>query len=556
MGNGRARKRGSTKRGSKNDASLTARQSATAPQASSGWIISPFWDSILFIGAPVVSIAVLFPLRVFWESREYALFLLAFVTFGHHLPGFVRAYGDRELFERYKWRFLLAPPMLFAASYWFESRSLHGILMLTFTWDIWHVLMQHYGFMRIYDAKQREFSSLTARLDWIFSISCYVALIVASPHYRNNLLLLAYQSGIPVLPMGPFEFLKTSIYAVAILSAVAYVGYTLYLWKQGRHNIRKLITLVLFLGATYYLYVYSHNFVVGFAVWSGFHCLQYYGIVWAFNRSRVERGGDVTKFVRFLFRPKTGLAILYASLIVAYGGIDYVQQNLPDGATIKALLISFVATSTILHYYFDGFIWKVREKGTSEPLNITAGDSGVLQASSQALRVWMRRLLPSYKKGLYQAGYVTAFLFLFGGLELWYPNDDLEMNRALVTAASGAEEAHLRLGESLRARGRTSEALGVYREAVDLNPEYAQAHVMMGLTLAGLGRIDESVQAYKQALEIQPANATAHFNLAGILEAEGQVEEALHHYRQATLGVDAQAEQLAREAILRLQSQR
>ena len=72
----------------------------------------------------------------------------------------MRAYGDRELFARYRWRFLLAPPLILAATLWFSARDLHGLLLLVFTWDIWHVLMQHYGFMRIYDAKQGEIHPL------------------------------------------------------------------------------------------------------------------------------------------------------------------------------------------------------------------------------------------------------------------------------------------------------------------------------------------------------------------------------------------------------------
>jgi tetratricopeptide (TPR) repeat protein len=139
---------------------------------------------------------------------------------------------------------------------------------------------------------------------------------------------------------------------------------------------------------------------------------------------------------------------------------------------------------------------------------------------------------------------------------MWRPNDDLTMNRALVTVAAGVGDAHLRLGESLRARSRMPEAAEAYREALKLDPEYAQAHVMLGVTLATLGQVDEAVQSYRQALEIQPGNATAHFNLAAILEGQGQIEEALSHYQQATQGGDAQAEQMAREGIQRLQSQR
>ena len=397
-----------------NGAALTTAPpvSPAARAAPSAWIISPFWDSVLFIAAPLVSIGVLFPLKAFWSSQDYAAFLLAFLTFGHHLPGFIRAYGDRELFARYRWRFLLGPLLIFLAALWFEKRQLHGILMVGFTWDIWHVLMQHYGFMRIYDAKQREISALTARLDWAFSLSCYIALIAASPHYRKNLLYLAYQSGVPLLPTQLFQVLEVVIYTVAGAIAAAYVVYNLYLWRQGRHNVRKLVTLGIFLAATYYLYIYNDDFVVGFAVWSGFHCLQYYGIVWVFNRSRVDRGAAVTRFVRFVFRPRTGLALLYVSLIFFYGGIDYLQRFLDEG-DLRTLLVAFIATSTVMHYYYDGFIWKVREKDMQEPLNIAPPqpmfESGLVVSSAQSALRRLRQLLPSYKRGLYQAGYL-AFL--------------------------------------------------------------------------------------------------------------------------------------------------
>ena len=83
---------------------------AAAAPPRARWILSAFWDSVLFIGAPVLCVVTLVPLRALWPSAAYSTFLLAFFTFGHHLPGFLRAYGDRELFTQYRWRFLLAPP--------------------------------------------------------------------------------------------------------------------------------------------------------------------------------------------------------------------------------------------------------------------------------------------------------------------------------------------------------------------------------------------------------------------------------------------------------------
>src|SRR5262245_21468034 len=138
---------------------------AAAAQARSGWIISSGWDAALFIGAPAVCIMTLVPLRGLWSSAGYSAFLLAFFTFGHHLPGFMRADGDRELFQRYRWRFLIVPPVVFGCALLFARADLHGLLFLVFTWDIWHVLMQHYGFMRIYDTKCGRTGAVEASLD-------------------------------------------------------------------------------------------------------------------------------------------------------------------------------------------------------------------------------------------------------------------------------------------------------------------------------------------------------------------------------------------------------
>ena len=40
--------------------------------------------------------------------------------------------------------------------------------------------MQHYGFMRIYDAKRGEISAVTARMDWAISFFWYLTLSLAT----------------------------------------------------------------------------------------------------------------------------------------------------------------------------------------------------------------------------------------------------------------------------------------------------------------------------------------------------------------------------------------
>ena len=504
-----------------------------------GWIISAFWDCLLFIGAPLVCIAALFPIRRYWTAQEYSFLLLAFFTFGHHWPGFVRAYGDRGLFARYRARFLVAPPLFFLVALLFNVRELHGVVIFLFGWDIWHVLMQHYGFMRIYDAKRGEISPVTARMDWAISICWYVTLIVASPHYRHNLLLQSYMSGLPVLSPQVCIVLERLLYGFTFLVTLSYIGYNTYLWRRGRVSIRKLALLGTFVFASYYLYVHVQDHIVGFAVWSAFHCVQYYGIVWVYNSNQVAKKGALAPFVRFLFRPRIVLVLIYLTLIFAYGGLNYMQTFIYD-ETFRRLLLTFIATSSALHYYYDGFIWKVREKETRQFLNIGA------------VRGALSRVLPVWNRGPVQAAYLLLIVIVLGCLETWHPNDQLHIRRSLAAVAPAAEESRLHLGEVLRARGRLAEAVEEYRQAVRLNPVWAEAHVNLGVSLAGLGKVDEAIGAYEKALSLRSDMGAAHFNLAALLASKGEAQRALRHYKEAMAGRDPDARRLAMNAIKEL----
>ena len=48
------------------------------------------------------------------SMENIALYVGAFGALGHHLPGMMRAYGDRGLFAQYKIRFIVAPIFLAA----------------------------------------------------------------------------------------------------------------------------------------------------------------------------------------------------------------------------------------------------------------------------------------------------------------------------------------------------------------------------------------------------------------------------------------------------------
>ena len=66
------------------------------------WIISPFGDLFFFIGTPLLCLVTMLPMRALFDSQTIAFYALALFATGHHLPGFMRAYGDPTLFATFK----------------------------------------------------------------------------------------------------------------------------------------------------------------------------------------------------------------------------------------------------------------------------------------------------------------------------------------------------------------------------------------------------------------------------------------------------------------------
>src|SRR5215510_13797129 len=81
----------------------------------STWILDPWRDFVLIVGVPFIILPAIWLAENRFRPEQIYLFVASFGAVGHHLPGMMRAYGDRQLFERFKFRFVLAPILLVAA---------------------------------------------------------------------------------------------------------------------------------------------------------------------------------------------------------------------------------------------------------------------------------------------------------------------------------------------------------------------------------------------------------------------------------------------------------
>src|SRR5437867_11461482 len=116
------------------------------------WIFSPLQDMIFVLLTPLLILLTFAAARRSGWINGLLTFGLA-LAMAHYLPGILRAYGDRALFQRFRVRLILAPLFLIAISTWFAYLSLHIVILLALLWGQWHWMMQVYGFARIYDAK-------------------------------------------------------------------------------------------------------------------------------------------------------------------------------------------------------------------------------------------------------------------------------------------------------------------------------------------------------------------------------------------------------------------
>jgi len=89
------------------------------------------------------------------------------------------------------------------------------------------------------------------------------------------------------------------------------------------------------------------------------------------------------------------------------------------------------------------------------------------------------------------------------------------------------------LGAALQEVGRLEESEASYRQAIALEPNYAEAHSNLANTLKEVGRLDEAEASYRQAINLKANSAEAHNNLGVTLKELGRFEEAEASYKQA-----------------------
>jgi Tfp pilus assembly protein PilF len=481
------------------------------------WILNSWRDLILYVGTPLLILPVFALAQSRWSAQDIYLFVAAFGAMGHHLPGMIRAYGDRALFERFRWRFIFAPLFLLVtcvAFYWWD---LKGIILVVFFWGVWHGMMQTYGFCRIYDAKTGSFAGLNRRLDFWLCAVWFATAVVLSPMRMTDTLDAFYSSGGPFIQPWILQAVQRCFVFLALAVSILFVANFVWMSTQAkRPNPVKLVLLITSISFWWYCNNLVSSLLVGIALFEVFHDVQYLSLVWIYNRNRVEKDQNIGGFMRFIFRRSGSLVGLYLGLIFAYGSLAYFNSQLQI-ETIKRVLTGVVSASTLLHFYYDGFIWKVRESSTRQALGLSGGTAEV--SPHGIFRGWF----------LHGVKWVAAFVVPLGALWIWQIHSSvpaLQRTAWIVQDLPVGARQHYEYAKSLHQNGQLDAAAREFDATLKFDPKHAGAHYALALLRQDQSKFDAAAEQYEAALQLDPKNPDLRYDYSYTLERLGRAEEA------------------------------
>ncbi len=509
---------------------VPARPSQPASSVSQSWIINSWLDQLLIILTPLLVIPAVLVLHTPFgvKAETISLVVTAFFALGHHLPGLIRAYGETELFQRFRWRFLIAPPLLFLAYFplSFYHRDFFPFVLVL--WATWHGLMQLYGFVRIYDAKVGSISSATARWDWRVCFCGFVTVEVFSDSRIAALLNSWYALGGPLISPMTFSIFRWTCLCISLLTLVGFTVNYVVQWQTGpKPNPIKLLLLATGIGAWWFAIGYLENVILGVALFDICHDVQYLTIVWFYNCRRVSSRPEIGGLMRYLFR--RGMVFIYLGLIAAYGAMGLIPTFVENG-TVVTVMNALLGTSTLLHYYYDGFIWKVREQATQASLGVrheTTSDSGrkitakgvphLLKWSPLVLAIgWLMlhetmgpRLSKSAKDQLerrYTRTLIGMTILPEGIEDRSWLYTLFERVQNIAAAVPNDRISQLRSAVMLANFGRNDEAIGRLEALLKRNPACSEGYAMLGGVHTVRGDFDRAADCFQAAISHATSN--------------------------------------------------
>jgi hypothetical protein len=253
-----------------------------------------------------------------------------------------------------------------------------GLIFAAVAWNVWHTFMQKYGILRVYAAKsevplERRPPGLVDK-GILFSWFPLLALVIGP---AQSGMLRQQARGVNselLLRLANFmdDVKRSVVYDVALAAAIVFVAVVVALWIRSEwraSRLRNAPRVTLALATTVLLASFLVVDPVKVFIAFGFsHAIEYMVFVWAFQRRRYAQPLPHRPFLQRLLRQPLLYYVLFTlGLGYGYFHIDSGQHFglhrggiRPFDIPITTWLLAFTVWDSFVHFYYDGFLWKMR----------------------------------------------------------------------------------------------------------------------------------------------------------------------------------------------------
>ncbi|MCP4502200.1 MAG: hypothetical protein GY822_19760 [Deltaproteobacteria bacterium] len=343
----------------------------TRPRQNGGWMVGPWWDSIHIIFAPAWWLCIgLLVVNLGYSDWTFELsgknvffwptFALTF-TMAHVFSVVFRSHLNRDVFRRFKARFVVVPLTLLAA--FTASQTLFIFGMIFAVWfDNYHSSMQTFGYGRIYDMRAGNPALVGRRMDMTMALLAYLGPILAGATFVD-----CWQDwprftevGLDGLVHFPGWALQHQLYiSVPIIGggSLFAIYYVYFYWRLSQRGYKvskqKVATWTVLVVVSLYTFGFN-SFGVSFLVMESFHSWQYFATVWWSEKKELKRTFHLEKVA-------SGTLLTFILLV----GTSFAFGAWTSMFGTYHFEFSLFLVVELMHYWYDGFIWSVRKKDVS-----------------------------------------------------------------------------------------------------------------------------------------------------------------------------------------------
>lgn len=293
------------------------------------------------------------------ETPYWFAILATLLTHSHVLLVFLRSHLNLTVFKKFPYRFTIIPLVLLIGM-WVSPLLLGTMGILAAYWDEWHSLMQTFGFGRIYDVKAGSPANIGRKLDmgmcFVLGLLPHLILFTYIPESVKHEGLVRYfeLTDNAIAQFGhTVSYFRMPLYLFGIGYPIYYIYQYQKLIREGYVYSKAKLALFCVTGITTILTALFFTVADGVFFGNIYHAIQYYFIVLITERPNLSTLTGIPQ------SNKKGLNAVYFLVVLPF---VFVMAGLRQTTSTVEYLAAFWILSSLLHFWFDGFIWSVRKQ--------------------------------------------------------------------------------------------------------------------------------------------------------------------------------------------------